>query len=106
MLVGTGSDVGKSWVTTGICKRLKNNGFQPAPFKAQNMSLNSFATPDGLEIGCAKAVQSEACGLPYQVEMNPILLKPTSESKSQIVLNGKPIGDQTANEYFNLISMI
>lgn len=100
MLVGTGSDVGKSWITTGICRWLKQKGYNPAPFKAQNMSLNSFSTPDNLEIGRAQAVQAEACGIPPTVEMNPILLKPSSVNKSQIVLHGKPIGDQTAKEYF------
>ena len=100
MLVGTGSDVGKSWITTGICRWLKQNGYQPAPFKAQNMSLNSFSTPNNLEIGRAQAVQAEACEIPPTVEMNPILLKPSSVNKSQIVLHGKPIGDQTAKEYF------
>ena len=100
MLVGTGSDVGKSWITTGICRWLKQKGYRPAPFKAQNMSLNSFSTPDNLEIGRAQAVQAEACGIQPTVEMNPILLKPSSVNKSQIVLHGKPIGDQTAKEYF------
>lgn len=100
MLVGTGSDVGKSWITTGICRWLKQKGYYPAPFKAQNMSLNSFSTPDNLEIGRAQAVQAEACGILPTVKMNPILLKPSSVNKSQIVLHGKPIGDQTAKEYF------
>ena len=100
MLVGTGSDVGKSWITTGICRWLKQRGYQPAPFKAQNMSLNSFSTPDNLEIGRAQAVQAEAAGIPPTVEMNPILLKPSSLNKSQIILHGKPVGDQTAKEYF------
>lgn len=100
MLVGTGSDVGKSVLATGICRVLKQDGYHPAPFKAQNMSLNSFATPEGLELGRAQAVQAEACGIPCHTQMNPILLKPTSEKSSQIVLNGKPIGDQTAKDYF------
>ncbi|MCH2225040.1 MAG: cobyric acid synthase [Crocinitomicaceae bacterium] len=100
MLVGTGSDVGKSWIVTGICRWLKNNGYNPAPFKAQNMSLNSFATPTGHEIGRAQAVQAEACGISCSFEMNPILLKPSSQNKSQVVLNGKPVGSQTAREYF------
>lgn len=100
MLVGTGSDVGKSWVVTGICRWLKNRNYNPAPFKSQNMSLNSFVTKDGKEIGRAQAVQAEACKLPCQVEMNPILLKPSGETKSQVVLNGVPIGDQTAKDYF------
>lgn len=101
MLVGTGSDVGKSWITTGICRWLRNKGFEPAPFKAQNMSLNSFSTPDGLEIGRAQAVQAEASKLPPMVEMNPILLKPSSVNKSQVVLYGKPTGTQSAKEYFS-----
>ncbi|MDB0037969.1 cobyric acid synthase [bacterium] len=100
MLVGTGSDVGKSWIATGICRWLKNQGYSPAPFKAQNMSLNSYATPEGHEIGRAQAVQAEACGIPCSYHMNPILLKPSSENKSQVVLNGKTIGSQTAREYF------
>ena len=101
MIVGTGSDVGKSWVTTGICRWLKKHGFDPAPFKAQNMSLNSFSTADGLEIGRAQAVQAGACRLAPRVEMNPILLKPSSANQSQVVLYGKPIGNQTAREYFS-----
>lgn len=100
MLVGTGSDVGKSWIVTGICRWLKNRDYTPAPFKAQNMSLNSYATPSGHEIGRAQAVQAEACGVPCSYQMNPILLKPSSHNKSQVVLNGKPVGSQTAREYF------
>lgn len=101
MFVGTGSDVGKSVITAGFCRILKQDGFSPAPFKAQNMSLNSFATPDGLEIGRAQAVQAEAAGIPCNTNMNPILLKPTGDMESQVVLNGKPIGNQHAQEYFN-----
>lgn len=100
MFVGTGSDVGKSIIVTGICRLLKQKGYTPAPFKAQNMSLNSFVTPDGLEIGRAQAVQAEACEIPCSTDMNPILLKPSGANKSQIVLQGKPIGDQTIKEYF------
>ncbi|WP_299252766.1 cobyric acid synthase [uncultured Aquimarina sp.] len=100
MIVGTNSDVGKSWVVTGICRWLKNRSYDPAPFKSQNMSLNSFVTKDGKEIGRAQAVQAEACKLLCQVEMNPILLKPSGETKSQVVLNGVPIGSQTAKDYF------
>jgi len=100
MLVGTGSEVGKSVLCTALCRIFLEDGLHPAPFKAQNMSLNSYATPDGLEIGRAQAVQAEAAGIPCRVEMNPILLKPTSPTSSQVVLNGKPIGNQTASEYF------
>ena len=100
MFVGTGSDVGKSIINTAFCRILLQDGYSPAPFKAQNMSLNSYATPDGLEIGRAQAVQAEACGLECIVDMNPVLLKPTGNMHSQIVLNGKPIGNQSAKEYF------
>lgn len=100
MFVGTGSDVGKSILVTGICRVLKNRGYTPAPFKAQNMSLNSYATPEGLEIGRAQAVQAEACGIPCSTNMNPVLLKPSGSNTSQVVLHGKPIGDQTIKEYF------
>ncbi len=100
MFVGTGSDVGKSMLVTGICRLLQQKGYTPAPFKAQNMSLNSFVTPDGLEIGRAQAVQAEACKIPCTTDMNPILLKPSGTHKSQVVLHGKPIGDQTIKEYF------
>lgn len=101
MLVGTGSDVGKSILCAGFCRIFKQDGYTPAPFKAQNMSLNSYPTPDGLEIGRAQAVQAEACKIPARVEMNPVLLKPTTAMSSQVVLYGKPLGNQTAQEYFN-----
>lgn len=101
MFVGTGSDVGKSVINAGFCRIFKQDGLNPAPFKAQNMSLNSFPTVDGLEIGRAQAVQSEACGIPCRVEMNPILLKPTGYMDSQIVLNGKPWANKSAKAYFN-----
>lgn len=100
MFVGTGSDVGKSIINAAYCRILKQDGYHPAPYKAQNMSLNSYATPDGLEIGRAQAVQAEACGIPCSVEMNPVLLKPTTHQTAQVVLNGKPIGNQSAKEYF------
>lgn len=100
MFVGTGSDVGKSLIVTGMCRLLKLRGYHPAPFKAQNMSLNSFATPEGLEIGRAQAVQAEAAGIACTTAMNPILLKPSSKHSSQVILHGKPIGDQSAKAYF------
>ena len=100
MLVGTGSDVGKSVLATALCRILLQDGYHPAPFKAQNMALNSFSTPDGLEIGRAQAVQAEACNLPPQSDMNPLLLKPNSEHTTQVVLNGRPIGNRSAYDYF------
>jgi adenosylcobyric acid synthase len=101
MFVGTGSDVGKSVINAAFCRIFKQDGYTPAPFKAQNMSLNSYASPEGLELGRAQAVQAEACGIPCSADMNPILLKPTGDMKSQVVLNGKPIGNQSALDYFN-----
>ena len=100
MLVGTGSDVGKSILCTALCRIFLQDGYTPAPFKAQNMALNSFVTPDGLEIGRAQAVQAEAAGVPCHTDMNPILLKPNSEHTTQVVLNGKPIGNRSAYDYF------
>ena len=100
MFVGTASDVGKSVITTGFCRIFKQDGYHPAPFKAQNMSLNSYATPEGLEIGRAQAVQAEACGIPCHTDMNPVLLKPTDDKTSQLVLHGKPAGHLSAVEYF------
>ena len=100
MFVGTGSDVGKSVIAAAFCRIFKQDGYQPAPFKAQNMSLNSYATPEGLEIGRAQAVQAEAAGVPCHTDMNPILLKPQSDHTSQVVLNGRPAGNQSAGSYF------
>lgn len=101
MFVGTGSDVGKSVINTGFCRVFLQDGYRPAPFKAQNMSLNSYATKNNLEIGRAQAVQAEACGIDCAVEMNPVLLKPTGNLTSQVVLNGRPAGNKSASEYFN-----
>lgn len=100
MLAGTGSDVGKSVLAAALCRIFKQDGYSPAPFKAQNMALNSYATPDGLEIGRAQAVQAEAAGIPCCTDMNPLLLKPSSDHTSQVVLNGKPIGNRHAYDYF------
>jgi adenosylcobyric acid synthase len=100
MFVGTSSDVGKSVITAGFCRIFKQDGYSPAPFKAQNMSLNSYATPEGLEIGRAQAVQAEAAGIPCHTDMNPVLLKPTNDQTAQVILNGKSIGNQSAKEYF------
>ena len=100
MLAGTGSDVGKSILATGLCRIFLQDGYHPAPFKAQNMALNSYATPEGLEIGRAQAVQAEAAGIPCHTDMNPLLLKPNSDHTSQVVLNGKPVGNKSAYEYW------
>ena len=100
MFVGTASDVGKSVITAGFCRILLQDGYHPAPFKAQNMSLNSYVTPDGREIGRAQAVQAEAAGIPCSSDMNPVLLKPTSDRHAQLVLHGRPAGHQSAYEYF------
>ncbi|MFK2040309.1 cobyric acid synthase [Bacteroides fragilis] len=100
MLAGTGSDVGKSIIAAAFCRIFLQDGYHPAPFKAQNMALNSYATPEGLEIGRAQAVQAEAAGVPCHTDMNPLLLKPSSNHTSQVVLNGRPIGNRNAYEYF------
>jgi len=100
MFAGTGSDVGKSVIAAAFCRIFKQDGYHPAPFKAQNMALNSYATPEGLEIGRAQAVQAEAAGIPCHTDMNPLLLKPSSDHTSQVVLNGKPIGNRPAYDYF------
>ncbi|MCF2687734.1 cobyric acid synthase [Bacteroides fragilis] len=100
MLAGTGSDVGKSIIAAAFCRIFLQDGYHPAPFKAQNMALNSYATPEGLEIGRAQAVQAEAAGVPCHTDMNPLLLKPSSDHTSQMVLNGRPIGNRNAYEYF------
>ena len=100
MFAGTGSDVGKSIVAAAFCRIFLQDGYHPAPFKAQNMALNSYATPEGMEIGRAQAVQAEAAGIPCHTDMNPLLLKPQSDHTSQVVLNGKPIGNKNAYDYW------
>ncbi len=100
MLGGTGSDVGKSLIATGLCRIFRQDGYHPAPFKAQNMALNSYATPDGFEIGRAQAVQAEAAGLACSTDMNPILLKPSGDLTSQVIVNGRAIGTRKAYQYF------
>jgi adenosylcobyric acid synthase len=100
MFAGTGSDVGKSIIAAAFCRIFKQDGYHPAPFKAQNMALNSYATPEGLEIGRAQAVQAEAAGIACHTDMNPLLLKPQSDHTSQVVLNGKPLGNKSAYEYW------
>jgi adenosylcobyric acid synthase len=100
MFLGTGSDVGKSILTAAFCRILKQDGYRVAPFKAQNMALNSFITPDGGEMGRAQVVQAEAAGLEPHVDMNPILLKPTSHIGSQVIVRGKVVGNFAARDYY------
>src|SRR5437588_8961806 len=102
MVCGTSSDAGKSHVVTGLCRLLARRGVKVAPFKAQNMALNSFVTPSGHEIGRAQGVQALAAGVEPEVAMNPILLKPTGERTSQVVLLGRPVGHLSAAEYHEL----
>jgi adenosylcobyric acid synthase len=99
-VLGTGSDVGKSMITSGLCRLLHRAGIRVAPFKAQNMSLNSFVTAEGGEIGRAQALQAEACGIPPHVDMNPILLKPESNSRSQVIVQGRVFATLDAQAYF------
>jgi len=100
MLQGTGSDVGKSVISAALCRIFLQDGFRVAPFKSQNMALNSFVTKDGGEMGRAQVVQAQACRIEPHVDMNPILLKPTSDVGSQVIVEGKSIGNMNVDEYF------
>lgn len=100
MFVGTGSDVGKSVITAAFGRILLQDGYTPAPFKAQNMSLNSYVTISGGEMGRAQVVQAEACKVRCHTDMNPVLLKPNTDKTAQVILNGKPIGNFSADRYF------
>ena len=100
MIQGTMSNAGKSIITAGILRVLKQDGYSVAPFKSQNMALNSYITADGLEMGRAQVMQAEAAGISPCVEMNPILLKPTSDVGSQVIVNGIPLKNMPAKEYF------
>jgi adenosylcobyric acid synthase len=100
MFLGTGSDVGKSVLAAAFCRIFRQDGFRVAPFKAQNMALNSFITPQGGEMGRAQVVQAEAAGIEPHVDMNPILLKPTSTMGSQVIVLGKAVGNFSAKDYY------
>ena len=100
MIQGTMSNVGKSAIAAGLCRVFKQDGYKVAPFKSQNMALNSFITQNGLEMGRAQVMQAEAAGIEPEVSMNPILLKPTNDTGSQVIINGKPIGVMSAVEYY------
>ena len=100
MIQGTMSSAGKSFLTAGLLRILKKEGLRAAPFKSQNMALNSYITREGLEMGRAQAVQAEAAGAEPSADMNPVLLKPTSDMGSQVIVQGVPIGNMPAREYF------
>jgi len=100
MIQGTMSNAGKSLFTAGLCRIFRQDGYKVAPFKSQNMALNSFITKEGYEMGRAQVVQAEAAGIEPSVLMNPILLKPTSDKGAQVIVNGEVLGNMDAVEYF------
>ena len=100
MVQGTMSGAGKSLLCAALCRIFAQDGYKTAPFKSQNMALNSFVTRDGLEMGRAQVVQAQAAGVEPDVRMNPILLKPSSDVCSQVIVNGEVRGDMPAKEYF------
>ena len=100
MVQGTMSNAGKSLLVAGLCRIFRQDGYRVAPFKSQNMALNSFITTEGLEMGRAQVMQAEAAGIEPSVRMNPILLKPTSDVGSQVIVNGEVRQNMRAAEYF------
>ena len=102
MLTGTGSDVGKSIIATALCRIFRQDGYQPAPFKAQNMSSNAYALPDGLEMATAQAIQAEAAGVACHTDMNPLLLKPQNDHTSLVVLNGRTVGNTSEFNFWGI----
>ena len=101
MIQGTMSNAGKSLLAAGLCRIFHQDGYRVAPFKSQNMALNSFITREGLEMGRAQVMQAEAAGIEPSVLMNPILLKPTNDTGSQVIVNGEVLGNMSAREYFS-----
>ena len=99
MLQGTASNVGKSILTAGLCRIFKQDGYSVAPFKSQNMALNSFITKEGLEMGRAQVFQAEACGIDPVADMNPILLKPSGNHRCQVIVRGKVREDMASSKY-------
>ncbi|MBP3901094.1 MAG: AAA family ATPase, partial [Blautia sp.] len=100
MIQGTMSNVGKSLITAGLCRIFHQDGYRVAPFKSQNMALNSYITEEGLEMGRAQVMQAEAACQKPSVLMNPILLKPTNDVGSQVIVNGEVLGNMSARDYF------
>ena len=100
MVQGTMSNAGKSLLAAGLCRIFHQDGYKVAPFKSQNMALNSFITEEGLEMGRAQVMQAEAAGIKPSVLMNPILLKPTNDVGSQVIVNGEVLGTMSARDYF------
>ncbi|MFZ2937442.1 MAG: hypothetical protein WA066_01915, partial [Candidatus Omnitrophota bacterium] len=98
-ICGTGSGVGKSVIVAALCRIFLQDGYKVAPFKAQNMALNSYVTLDGKEMGRAQVTQAQASGIEPTVDMNPILIKPNSDTGAQIIVRGKPIGNMSVAEY-------
>ena len=102
MIQGTASNSGKSLICAALCRIFTEDGYKVAPFKSQNMALNSFITEDGLEMGRAQVMQAECCNIKPDVRMNPILLKPTSDEGSQVIVNGKVLKNMKARDYFKM----
>ena len=105
-ICGTGSGVGKSVIACGLCRIFLEDGYSVAPFKAQNMALNSFVTEEKGEIGRAQATQAKACKIRPTVDMNPVLIKPTADTRAQIILWGKPVGNMSVYEYKDYKKMV
>nr|MCR5626602.1 cobyric acid synthase [Lachnospiraceae bacterium] len=100
MVQGTMSNAGKSLLAAGLCRVFHQEGFKTVPFKSQNMALNSYITKEGLEMGRAQVMQAEAAGVEPDVIMNPILLKPTNDTGSQVIVNGEVVGTMSATQYY------